>query len=43
MPKSASFTYGLTNFDPGAYSAFTINFAPGTVDFRDALFTGTTR
>ncbi len=39
--KSASFTYGATNFDPGAYSVFTLNFGPGTTDFRDALFLGT--
>ncbi len=38
--KSIILNYGLTAFDPGAYSAFTVDFGPGVVNFRDALFSG---
>ncbi len=39
--KSVLFDFVDTQFDPGAYASFTVNFGPGTTDFRTALFTGT--
>ncbi|UZK67736.1 PEPxxWA-CTERM sorting domain-containing protein [Sphingomonas sp. M1-B02] len=40
--KLATLTYDATDFDPGAYSTFTVNFGPGSsADFRTALFNGT--
>jgi hypothetical protein len=43
--KTATLTYGATNFDPGAYSAFRVNFGTianpsASVDFRNVLFSG---
>ncbi|WP_260596772.1 PEPxxWA-CTERM sorting domain-containing protein [Sphingomonas endolithica] len=43
--KTAMLTYGATNFDPGAYSAFRVNFGTtanpsASVDFRNVLFNG---
>ena len=44
--KTSTLTYGATNFDPGAYSAFRVDFGTvanpdADVDFRKVLFTGT--
>ncbi|UZK67710.1 PEPxxWA-CTERM sorting domain-containing protein [Sphingomonas sp. M1-B02] len=38
--KLVSLTYGVSRFDPGAYSSFRVNFGPGVTDFRTALFNG---
>jgi hypothetical protein len=39
--KVVTLNYGATAFDPGAYSVFSIDMGPGTVNYRNALFAGT--